>query len=660
MTYALERFRAKKVLFMKFYMGSVETDYESSVIPGKKEGVTGTIPGVFSVSLNRYTINDEAKRNAALHVIKHITSKEIQKKHIIINGHSLSAITDLYHDPDVCQAINCDVFLQSRPFTKLSVRYPESGMDKFRYVDQVRSYAFDYIYGKTTLDKAIQNIKDLTQIYNLSINKNESVLGFVLFVFYIVFISIMIIAVEVVCIISRKTQYKYFLSDDFWIISILGTIVMMSSMLCMYGSLTPEKCQGRIALASIGFSMTLLPILNKLIVNFPTHNKISLWFDKVRNKYIFFIGSMIIIGFVNSLLFINHSFSLNHIDGSNGQKFQSCTVATGFGKFVIGLLILIKCIILLSILLLVFIEWSYKESLVEMKVISALVFVEVLAIILLITYSAFNLKMFIIYTLIFCSFALFFSLSNFVCIYILKLIPLFKKEGEVTLHDVVNRLHKYRGFYPSSITESRPVSFVASGIVPQTHNYTNVNIVTSTTDHPDNNRSQENELTLRNEEKEEKDEGNKSQNNELLSCSVNYDNHNNHSQNNELPPSIVDNDDSHHQSQSGNEDNQSQNNEIPSRVGSYRTHNSEFFLGIPNYGMNRSQNRELQNILYSFDSFSKIQSDFENDFINQTGNSYINQWNLRKNSLSSNTGSRSNLEKSMDTLIRYHYKESKD
>jgi len=422
--------------------------------------------------LNRYIVDDEVKKNAALNIIKFFTSKETQKEYIL-KQNVFSAITDLYYDSDVCQNFKCDVYLNSRPFTKLAIRYPESGLDKFRYLERVRKYIVDYLFDKTSLDKAMRNIKDLTRVYHLTVFPDVSVIGLIFYLIYILLLIMMIISVSMIMKKSKKTKYKYFLTDDFWILSILGTAVMMSSMLSMYGSLTTFKCQLRIALASIGFSMVLIPILNKLIVNFPTHNKVSLWFDKVKNKYLFFIGSMIVIALINSLLF-RGTYTLKHVDGNNGQKFETCSMQSGFGKFVLSILCLLECLLLLSILFLVFIEWNYRETLTEMKVICALLFVEVLAIILLITHSALNFKNYIIYAVLFCGIALFFSLSNFVCVFVLKLIPILKNEKEESVYDVMNKIHQHQGMYPSSKTKTNPVTTVDLSTLRTNNTTTNI------------------------------------------------------------------------------------------------------------------------------------------------------------------------------------------
>jgi len=84
----------------------------------------------------------------------------------------------------------------------------------------------------------MKNILDITKIYSFSLETDDSSWGVVLFILYFVLLSIMVIAVVVISIITRGKN-RCFLSYDFWIISIFGTIIMMSSMVGLYGTLDP-------------------------------------------------------------------------------------------------------------------------------------------------------------------------------------------------------------------------------------------------------------------------------------------------------------------------------------------------------------------------------------------------------------------------------------
>jgi len=362
-------------------------------------------------------------------------------------------MTRLYYDEEVCSVFECDVFTNSKPFVTLNIKNTEIGEDKFIYLEKVRINVFDYVYGKITLNKAMKNILDITKIYDFSLNTDDSSWGVILFVLYFVLLGIMLISVAVISFITRKKS-KCFLSYDFWILSILGTIVMMSSMVSLYGTLNPFKCQLRISLASIGLSMTLFPIINKLIVNFPTHNNVSLWFDRVINKYIFFISSVLVVGLANVLLFAGQ-YSVKTIMVNNGQNFQTCIMNSRFGNFVLALIAILMICILLTIAFLVFVEWNYKETLVEIKVIATLLFDDAFAIIMLFIYGAFNFKSYLIYAVLFGAMALFFSFSSFVFICTLKLILLFEDpEGEESVEAMMKKMHESKGVFSNKASKS--------------------------------------------------------------------------------------------------------------------------------------------------------------------------------------------------------------
>jgi len=429
-------------------MGSHLPFYTASALPGKKEGVTGTVPAAFSVSINRYIADHEERRKGALNVINFLTSKETQKEYIL-KKNALSAMKNLYYDKEICDNFECDVFLNSRPFAKFEMNYEEFGYEKFWYLNKVRSFVFDYVYGEKTLDEAMKGIIDLTKVYSFSIGIDDSKVGLAFFIIYIVLISIMVISVGILSVISRNR--RSFLPFDFWLISIFGTIVIMSSIVSVFGSLTSFKCQLRISLPSIGFTVSLIPILCKLIVNFPTHNKVSTWFDIPKNRHLFFIASVLIEILFNSLLFASpYTIDNEIIDGE--LIFQTCSMNRGFGKFLIILILLLKEIILLSIMFLVFIEWNYRETVTEVKVLALLIFIEVFSIIIIVVYNTLTFKNYITYGLLFCCIALPFPFSSFLCILVLKLIPMFKYDTEEEVESVDNmmkKMHENKGVFLS-------------------------------------------------------------------------------------------------------------------------------------------------------------------------------------------------------------------
>jgi len=435
-------------------MGSHLPFYKPSIVPGKYEGVTGTLPASFIASINNY-IDDDNIRNAALNVLEFLTSKETQKDYILKKD-VLSAMTKLYYDQEVCQTFSCDVFLQSRPFTKLSTRYKSLNYDKIWYSEKVRSYVSDYLYDRVSLDEAMSNIINLSKIYHFSLGIKDSSIGLIFFIAFIVLLCIMAVSVILISVKAGK-EYAYFLPYNFWLISIFGTIVMMSSVFALYGTLTSLKCQLRIVLTSVGLSISLLPIFIHLIINFPNANKVSEWLKTIKNRYIFFVCSLGIVLLLNVLL-SSSLYTVKNIRKIGDENFQTCKMESGFGLFGLIFLIVLKALLFIGMLLLVFFEWNIKETTDGVKVTAALLFIEVFGIILLITYFSFNFDNYKIYGFLFCGIVMLFSFSGFVFIYLIKLIPIIKKNKKEDIEDMIKQLRENNEkFLDSSVSKSEDI-----------------------------------------------------------------------------------------------------------------------------------------------------------------------------------------------------------
>jgi len=437
--YIIKRFYSGKALFVKFYMASHPSYFEPSVVPGLKEGVTGTLPGAYLVSVNRYIDNDRI--NKTLGVLDFFTSKKVQKEYIL-KQNVFSAITELYYDPETCKKFKCEVFLQSRPFTKLSSNYRQLNFEKYWYSYTVLDYVFQYIYDKVSLDKAMDNIINLLKIYHFSTDANDSLVGFSIFIVYITLVILIAISIVIILIISvRKKKSRSFMSTDFWLISVLGTIVMLTIMLSLYGPLSSEKCHMKVFVWSFSFSMFVLPSVNQLIVNFPSRNKVSSFLEKGLNRYIFFFLLLLVDILFNSLLYV-WPFKIKNIINIGGKNFQLCSMKSGLGVLSLVLLCLLKIGIILGALVLVFIEWNIKETSSEIKVVSSLLLIKIFEVLTYISYCSINFKNYDTYCLLFCGIVIVFALTSYIFVIRIKLISLFTDENGMTMEDMIKQSNK--------------------------------------------------------------------------------------------------------------------------------------------------------------------------------------------------------------------------
>jgi len=57
-----------------------------------------------------------------------------------------------------------------------------------------------------------------------------------------------------------------FLSEDFWIVTVLGLVLILWVPLCNYGPVTPLKCHLKLLLIFIGYTFSIYPVIHKLII----------------------------------------------------------------------------------------------------------------------------------------------------------------------------------------------------------------------------------------------------------------------------------------------------------------------------------------------------------------------------------------------------------
>ncbi|OUM69932.1 hypothetical protein PIROE2DRAFT_2132 [Piromyces sp. E2] len=298
---------------------------------------------------------------AAIEAFKYLTSLNLQKKYLkdfLIN----TAIFSLYDDEDVCADIDCEFYKSLQPITR-----PGSKTKNYNeYSGRFRKYIYDYLYGNITAKEALQNVENIIKVYKVSSNPKESIIGFI----STVFISILAVSMFVsliVLFIDDFNPFFEFLPWDFWIINVIGAVLMLCSCFLHIGDLTAFKCQFHLILTSMGISLNFIPMICKLIINFPDYNYISNWTYKHRH---FFVLIFLSIEIVIDGLSLLRPYSVKDINANSineGKNFQICKMSNSYGKFFIWLMMLYKFIIISVLTLLIFIEWNIKTTSYDIK-----------------------------------------------------------------------------------------------------------------------------------------------------------------------------------------------------------------------------------------------------------------------------------------------------
>ncbi|ORX83358.1 hypothetical protein BCR32DRAFT_243422 [Anaeromyces robustus] len=203
-------------------------------------------------------------------------------------------------------------------------------------------------------------IDDLTKFYCLSLNTDNTSVGLIL-CFIIIGISVFILSSLIFLFINKFKPYFSFLDKDFWIILIIGVIMMMFSFFTKIGKPYWFYCHIQSIILSFSLTFYSVPILYKLIISFPKKdNKISKFINKSRKtKYLFFLLFILLDIILNSLMILT-PYDIENKMFDNYKNFQICTMKKRFGRLVIYFIFIFKTLIILFIVFLIFLEWNYK------------------------------------------------------------------------------------------------------------------------------------------------------------------------------------------------------------------------------------------------------------------------------------------------------------
>ncbi|KAL6635869.1 periplasmic binding protein-like II [Neocallimastix sp. 'constans'] len=381
-----------KGLFVKFWMFSddvYEDNYEVSLLPGNKEGVSGSSLIGYNIGINKH-ISFE-KKKGAIEVLKFITSKEFQKK-LVLNNTLISAISSIYNDEDVCKKKNCALYnniqLISKP-VNLTVDYDE-------YDEKFREYISEFFQKGKSVKETLQKIIDIMKIYTITIKTDDTYVGLIIFIFitfYIVFILLSLVFLYK----ENFSPYFRFLPNKFWIIIIFGIVTVLCSCFTQYGTVTSIKCFLKFLFLAIGSTLVLTPILYKLIIIFPVEFKFFKWIENHKKKY--FIFFFLIDIFITLIMYFI-SYDIEDVIIPYGQNFQICKMKNFGGNFLIFVECLCKILIISVIAVFIYTEWNISYVLYSIRCVMVTLYIDIITVILLFIINIIIIKNYIWYTVI--------------------------------------------------------------------------------------------------------------------------------------------------------------------------------------------------------------------------------------------------------------------
>lgn len=416
---------SEKALFLKYWYIPGEL-YNVSALPGWKEDTKSVLSLATNIGINRY-ITDTQKQ-AAIKAFKFLTSYEVQKNYIASNF-LFSAINSLYDDPDVCIILNCNFLKEIQPFNAIEYKTDELGNDQ--YIAKYQQSFFEYLYQDKSIEQAIKDVDDMTRIYYFTTDTEDTKTGLVFFILYIVFTVLIVFSMVFLFIEKFKYNLRY-LTIDLWIITFIGILLLMSGVLTMYGNATIFKCHIRIVILTFGFLLSILPSIYKLVIYIPIKNNFTVWAEK--NKYIFILIVVAFNGILNGLW----SFTYCRIERENineGEKFEICKMNGTFGTIIYYSIFIFCALIVLITLLLIFMEWNLKKSYYDVRFLMAAVMMNILLLIIFNITIKIKVKDYVEYSVIYAANFLTFSISNYIFLYLIRIIKTFVKPNE----DEMNR-----------------------------------------------------------------------------------------------------------------------------------------------------------------------------------------------------------------------------
>ena len=438
--------------------------YTATALPGKNDKVSGTAGSASNLLINKY-ISDE-KIEIAVDFVKFITSDEIQKE-FFLSGELFSPINELY-DEESCKRTECEVAIGSRPYS-FSLDEPDF-LDKKYYSNKIKEYAFSYIYGDADLEEVVKKMVDLKKIYNVSLGTSDSNIGLIIFITSITILCLMSFLIIFYMAITKCKNNSKFFPNDLWILSLVGTAIMICANFTIFGEVTASNCYGRMIIFNIGFYLNVAPILAQLIANFPVNNKYTGWFYQHKNKYTF-IGIIMMVELLLLGLSMIKSYTVDKVVIVGGENYQICVMKNTWGKTITNAIEIIQIVVHVVLLFLQFIEWNLIDTTFEVRVLFSLSVLDILCsfiyqVLKRIQFNNYiytNLVLFCIFTII--------AVTNFVLVYLLKIKALIKGKAN-SIDNIIDEIRKPSG-KTSTTTNSSNI------IKTSTYKYSVTNSTTS-------------------------------------------------------------------------------------------------------------------------------------------------------------------------------------
>jgi len=436
--FTFQKLISGKAIFLKywfiaepFYSTYVIPQYYLSTVPGLKEGISGSM--CFGDIIGAVKNIAEEKKDAVLEVIKYFSSKEYQIG-AFNNGMCSTALTELMENKEIYKDAPCDLVKEIQFTGEPSFIQNQNKPEDFR--KKYRNYIYQFLYENKTMEETLKKFDDITKYYYISLSTENSYAGFISFILMSV-ISLLMLLSLIFLFNDNFSPFFKFLPTDFWIITVLGSIVILWVPIISYGRIDTLKCHLKPLLLCIGYTLYICPTLYKLISQFPEEYKITEWVNK--HRYMFLLLNILIDILLCSISLIN-PYTPNSILAENGEKFEICKYN---GEYSIIIVLAYKLLIILLLLFLIFVEWNLSDTLYDLKFIILTQYISIFSILFITVIYFIKIKYYITYFIIQTVNIFIISIANYIIIYGFRLCLAFLKKQNVKLQFISNINEKF-------------------------------------------------------------------------------------------------------------------------------------------------------------------------------------------------------------------------
>lgn len=395
-------------LFLKFWHFPVNPVYKTIPLVGKKEGVSGSSIGGTNVGINKHISNSQ--KQLAAEALKFITSKEIQKK-LMIKGKLNSAINSLYDDEEVCSVKDCELVKNIQPIARPNPK----AVSYSNYSEKFRKYIYQFLFeDDTSASEILSKIENIAKIYEISFNEVSPPVGLITFII-VALIFLMILFTAPFIFIKKFELHFKFLNVDLWIFVLLGLMFQLCILLMDFNEITQSKCRLKFIFWTFGFTFYFIPILYRLIENYPKDKNFMILIKKY--KYLFFIF-FILIDFCVCYLFTLSPYLPEVKIIENGKNYRICNIYDNKSRKIIYYIgVIEKLTIIICIIILAFHEWDIWRTIKDIRLITSISFINIILYGLYISVKAINNVTYIVSFLLSSVIIIITVLSNYVLIY---------------------------------------------------------------------------------------------------------------------------------------------------------------------------------------------------------------------------------------------------